>query len=126
MYNRPYIAFSSRLLNLLNYQNESTNTYSIDKIPSTVGWGVNRPFDNKIKVLCKYSTNELVILWVVGKVSKYWFANSKGEPAAQVNVHVVPLTDGAGRRARTIISSLSKPSERAYIFSVDLTTMRST
>lgn len=106
----PFLIVSARrVVSLVNYINHDTNTYAIDKIPSNIAWGVSRPFDDKVKIMCKPACNEPIIVWIVGKVSKMWFNAPNGEPAAQVYIHVVPVVDDGARKALKLISAMSKP-----------------
>jgi hypothetical protein len=105
-----------RILAFVGYQNAKSNIYALSLLPAEAEWGVDRPFDNKSALLCKPSTNSPYLIWVVGRVSRLWFFNAKGESVEHASIHVVPLTDGAAQKARKLICDLSKPAIGGYHF----------
>ncbi|KIM91124.1 hypothetical protein PILCRDRAFT_1327 [Piloderma croceum F 1598] len=97
------------ILTFLGYQNTKSNIYALSLLPAEAKWGVDRPFNDKSTLLCKPGTNSPYLLWVVGRISRLWFFNAKGETAEHASIHVVPLTDGAAQKACKVICNLSKP-----------------
>jgi len=102
-------ANNRRIFTFVGYQNSKSNIYALNLLPAEAEWGVDRPFDDKSTLLCKPGTNNPYLVWVVGRISRLWFFNSKGETAEHASIHVVPVTDRAAQKARKLICNLSKP-----------------
>jgi hypothetical protein len=92
----------------MTYEKHSTNTYAIDKMPPN-SWGTDRPLDDKSSLLCRMGTNNPILFWAVGKVSRLWFFTNNGEYAPQVAIHIVPLSSTIAPLCHSAIATLSEP-----------------
>ncbi|KAI5988182.1 hypothetical protein EDD15DRAFT_2371567 [Pisolithus albus] len=101
-------ALLNRLQTLSTYENSTANVYSLARIPLSSCWGKNNPYTNRSKILCNPSTDEPIVIWLMGHISSTWFMRNS-EPDRQCSVTIVPLSTDLSRYANRLLCGFSSP-----------------
>lgn len=97
-----------RLNAISSFQNLQANIFSLPHLLPTACWGKNDPYTDRGKLLCNLTTNEPVMIWIVGHISSTWFMKNN-EPDRQCSVTIVPLSKAITRHATQLLSGFSEP-----------------
>ncbi|KDQ52002.1 hypothetical protein JAAARDRAFT_198654 [Jaapia argillacea MUCL 33604] len=86
------------------------HTYSINQLPLFATWGTHMPSIRKdlSSYLCADFTNDTLIFWIIGTISRIWFFNREG-PAPHVSISIVPCVADASKMAKDQLRVLSRP-----------------
>ncbi|KAI6001856.1 hypothetical protein EDD15DRAFT_2361184 [Pisolithus albus] len=101
-------ALVTRLQTLSTYENPAANVYALARIPFPSTWGKNDPYTNHSKILCNPTSDEPILLWIVGHISSTWFMRNN-EPDRQCSVTIVPLSKDLSHYANRLICGFSSP-----------------
>ena len=58
-------------------------------------------------------------MFLVGRVTRLWFYNKKGDPQPSVNICLIPWSTGTSIRVRRLLTRLSDPSMSEYVHRQD-------
>ncbi|KAI5990762.1 hypothetical protein EDD15DRAFT_2169905 [Pisolithus albus] len=103
-----YGGVHSHLETLSTYENPTANVYSLARIPLSSSWGKNNPYTNHSKILCNPSTDEPILMWLMGHISSTWFMRNN-EPDRQCSVTIIPLSTDLSRYANHLLCGFSSP-----------------
>ncbi|KAF8217216.1 hypothetical protein K438DRAFT_1558867 [Mycena galopus ATCC 62051] len=94
---------------MLIYTNRARNIYALDKIAVDTDWGIPTSFNDTSNILCERHSSNPVTLWIVGEVTKqYWFETS-GFPAARASIAVQPLSSVMHNLSTALLNGVCMP-----------------
>ncbi|KAG1856184.1 hypothetical protein C8R48DRAFT_776018 [Suillus tomentosus] len=98
----------ARLHKLSNYTNEKANVYALGRLLPTAMWGQYKAVNDRSKTLCDPATGEPLTIWVVGHITRMWFAK-RGVPESQASITILPLTQNLARQSTHLLAKFSSP-----------------
>jgi hypothetical protein len=106
-----------RINTLSKYVNKSANVCTLGNVLPTTTWGKYHPSNDHSKELCNPTTNEVVVIWIVGHIVSMWFQRDGFPPEKQASITIMPLSDELRDEMACLLVGLSIPRESMYTLS---------
>ncbi|KAH7905657.1 hypothetical protein BJ138DRAFT_1105812 [Hygrophoropsis aurantiaca] len=97
-----------------SFVSESQLIYSINRVPTDIAWGANKPFNNLSDIICGGQGTEKkpITFWIIGQATQIYFMNAASELTDKVTIGVLPSLLGVGKKTSDLLEGLSNSSKK--------------